>query len=434
MLALAFMAVAYAINSIFKIQSKMKKPIPFLLFCALLFFTRCEKADIEGPGPVEVINCDENAETCQVAASNTDFGFNLFQELHKESPDKNIFISPMSVATALSMTVNGAKGQTREDMMATLEQNGLSLDQVNDGFKDLLRFLPLLDPEVEMKLANSIWYRQGFPAKEDFLATNRDHFGGKVEEVDFADPATRDAINGWVKENTNGLIQTILDQNIPPDVVMYLINTIYFKGAWTHPFDPELTTEEDFKLEDGTTVPVEMMKYLEPVFPYLEREQFQAADIPYGDSVFTMTVFLPKEGYTVDDVIRELNQENWRAWSAEFRDSEMLFNLPSFKMEYKQNLNKVLSALGMSIAFGGQADFTGIADASLYIDEVMHKAFIEVNEEGTEAGAATSVGIVETSMPLIPVMVMDRPFVFLIRDIQSNSVLFIGKMMNPNQS
>lgn len=415
----------------------MKKIIPLFLLGALLLFSQCNKDDdpIKGPGIVAGLDCQANEQACEVSAANTEFGFNLFRELHEDAPDKNIFISPLSVATALSMTVNGAEGQTRADMMATLEQNGLNLDQVNEGFRQLLTLLPALDPEVQLLLANSIWYRQGFPAKENFLGTNRDYYDSEVAELNFADPQARVTINDWVNDNTNGLIESIVDGPIASNVVMYLINAVYFKGAWRYPFDPDLTYPAEFQLDNGTTTEVDMMNFGQDTLPYFENELFQAIDLAYADSAFTMSIFLPQPGHTVDEIISQLNNTNWEQWTQSFVNQELFFHLPRFKMKYEESLVKVLTDMGMGIAFApGLADFTGIADASLNIDEVKHKAVIEVNEEGSEAAAVTSVVIVETSLPLIPVMYVNRPFVFAIRDAQANGILFIGKMMDPNEN
>lgn len=387
--------------------------------------------DTIDPVPTTTIDCNETPEACDITESNNAFGFKLFQTLHNDAPEDNIFLSPLSVATALSMTVNGAKGQTKEDMMATLQQNDISLEAVNDGFLQLLSLLPGLDPQVEVMLANSIWYRENFAVRQSFLDTNDEHYDSEVAALDFANPAARDIINNWVKDNTNGLIETIIDEPISPNVVMYLINAIYFKGAWRYEFDPEQTTPTSFNLADGSNIEVDMMSYGETTLNYFETATFQAADLPYGDSIYTMSVLLPKEGYEVDDIIAQLSNTSWEQWSESYVYQDMFFAMPRFEMEYEESLVKALSSMGMSIAFGGGCDLTGIADADLAIDEVKHKSFIEVNEEGTEAAAVTSVVIVETSVPQIPAMILDSPFVFVIRENQSNNVLFIGKMMNP---
>jgi serine protease inhibitor len=411
----------------------MQKVIPLLLLF-VLSLAACELSRDE-PAPFDnpLIDCNETPEACNITRSNNAFGFKLFQALHNEAQEDNIFISPLSVATALSMTVNGAKGQTRADMMAALEQTGMDIAEVNDGFKQLLLLLPSLDPEVQVQLANSIWYRLGFEARQEFLDTNAEHFSSEIAALDFSNPAARETINAWVNDNTNGLIESIIDQPIAGDVVMYLINAIYFKGTWLYEFDPELTFDAAFKLQDGSTTDVEMMSYGETLLNYFETETFQAADLPYGDSIYTMSVLLPRPGNSVDDIVAQLNNTSWNQWADSYAYQEMYFSMPKFEMEYKESLVKVLSQLGMGIAFSSACDLTGIADASLMIDDVVHKSFIEVNEAGTEAAAVTAVVIIETSAPQIPSMSLDRPFVFVIRENQANSVLFIGKMMNPNE-
>jgi serpin B len=393
----------------------------------------CESSiDIPAPNPSVNIDCEATPEACNITKSNNAFGFKLFQALHQDQADENIFISPLSVATALSMTLNGARGQTKTDMMATLEQQDIDIEAVNDGFKQLLQILPMLDPTVDIQLANSIWYRDNFAVRQSFLDANQEHYSSEVAALDFSDPAARDIINNWVKENTNGLIESIVDEPIGAAVVMYLINAIYFKGAWRYEFDPEKTSPATFRMADGTQTEVDMMSYGETMLNYFEQESFRAADLPYGDSTFTMSVLTPNTGHTVDDIIAQLNNANWEQWSNEYAYQEVFFSMPKFEMEYDQSLIKSLSSLGMGIAFGAGCDLTGIADADLAIDEVKHKSFIEVSETGTEAAAVTSVVIVETSAPLIPYMVLDEPFVFVIRENQSNNVLFIGKIMNPN--
>lgn len=412
----------------------MKKAILFFLLAAPWFFNACDSHSAnDTPDPNPAIDCTENPEACSLTLSNNTFGFKLFQEIQKEEADKNIFISPTSVATALSMTLNGANGQTRADMMATLEQSGMTLEQVNAGFQQLLTLLPTLDPEVQLQLANSIWYRQGFPVRQEFLNANQEFYNSEVAGLNFADPAAKDIINGWVKDNTNNLIESVINGEIEPDVVMYLINAIYFKGTWLHEFDPEDTYTTDFHLEGGSTTEVEMMNMGQTYFPYFANETFQGVDLAYGDSVYSMTILLPNPGHTVAEIISQLNADTWEQWSQSFEYSELFFGMPKFKMEYEKSLIKPLTNLGMGIAFGPGADFTNIAEADLLIDEVLHKSFVEVNEQGTEAAAVTVVVIVETSVPQIPTFIANRPFVFIIRENQSNSVLFIGKMMNPNQ-
>ncbi|HMQ48319.1 MAG TPA: serpin family protein [Saprospiraceae bacterium] len=412
----------------------MKNFSLFLLLSCTILFSQCQQADDNEPAPFDnaALDCNEQLDACEVNAASTAFGLNIFRELHKEDPDNNIFISPLSISTALSMTVNGAAGDTRSAMMQVLEQQNIDLNAVNQGYQQLLALLPQLDESVILQLANSIWYKQGFQVRQPFLDTNETYYSSEVAALDFSDPSSVDVINGWVSDQTNGLIDNVLN-SIPSDVVMYLINAIYFKGAWLHEFDPEETIPYPFQLQDGSTTEIEMMGLGQRVLPYLETEHFQAVDLAYGDSIFTMSLILPKPDVSMDAVVEELKAENWQSWAQSFSNREILFGMPKFTLEYKESLRKVLTTMGMGIAFGdGNTDFSNIAQADLLIDDVIHQSFLEVNEAGTEAAAVTVVVIVETSVPLLPTVVLDRPFLFVIRENQGNGILFIGKLMNPN--
>lgn len=411
----------------------MKKFL-FLLLGFSLLQIQCERGGAEAPTAKTKLNCGDLPELCAVTQAHTDFGLSVFQAVNREADElDNLFLSPFSISTALTMTTNGARGQTLTDMMSTLKIGDMDLNAVNTAYQQLLQKLPELDEHVQLQVANSIWHRLGFPIKQSFLDMNINHFQSLVNAADFSDPATVDLINAWVNEHTNGLIQSIVD-DIPPEMVMYLINAIYFKGEWTRPFDPENTRASDFTREDGSKVNTNLMSYGETILPFFQNEQMMMADLPYGDSVFTMTVLLPKEGYRVDELIDGLSLTNWENWTSQLKDAKLHFAMPKFKITYEKELKPFLKQLGMDIAFSpGQADFTNIADAELYIDGVMHKAFVEVNEEGTEAAAVTSVSVGVTSVPSYPYMILDRPFVFVIRENQTNEILFLGKLADPSK-
>jgi serine protease inhibitor len=409
----------------------MKNLFLITLSGILLLFTQCtSEPAVNLPTELD-FDCADNAAVCTLTNDNNQFGFDIFRKLHEEEPDDNIFISPLSISTALSMTLNGAKGQTFADMKNAMQIPDWDIAQLNEAYKLLLEVLPQLDNDVKMELANSIWYRTGFNVRQDFLDVNSSYYGSQVQDLDFSNPTAKDIINAWVNENTHGKIESIVDQ-IGGDVVMYLINAIYFKGAWLHEFDPDNTSEQPFYLADGSQVMVDMMSYGQTTLPFFQTENFMAADLAYGDSIFSMSIFLPKGNYPIGELVNDLESADWNTWVQNFEDTEMFFSMPKFKMEYEKKLNRPLSDLGMSVAFTDFADFSGInGTGGLRIDEVRHKSFVEVNEEGTEAAAVTSVVIVETSVPLIPDFRADKPFLFVIRDKKTNSVLFIGKMMNP---
>ena len=411
----------------------MKKIIYILLSFAFLL-AQCERESISTPTSKSRLECNNPVGLCDVTEAHTDFGIAVFQKLNEHSEGgENLFISPFSIATALTMTANGARGQTETEIVSTLKIETMDMETVNEAYKQLLDILPVLDVSVQLQLANSIWYEQGFPVKQPFLDVNASYFQSQLNAADFSDPTTVNLINNWVSEHTNGLIDSIVD-DIPPEVIMYLINTIYFKGDWTRPFDPEKTLPADFTRNDGTKVTTDMMSYGETTLPFFQNEELMMADLPYGDSVFTMTVLLPQEGYRVDELIDGLTLPNWETWTSQLKDTKMYFAMPKFKFAYQKELKPMLQQLGMTIPFtAGEANFSDIADADLYIDGVLHKAFVEVNEEGTEAAAVTSVSIGVTSVPNYPRMTMDRPFVFVIRENQTNEILFIGKLADPTK-
>ncbi len=408
----------------------MKYPSLLLILILAGLAMACNQEDDANFPPV--IDCEE--ENCILPPRNTAFGLAMLQKLQEAQPDENIFISPFSISNALSMTLNGAAGQTQSEMLAALAYDGLTPQTVNEEFKVLLESLPILDNEVDFLPANSIWYKQGFSVRPDFLDVNADYYQAEVSDLDFTDPASVGVINNWVADNTNDLIQSIL-QTIPANAVMYLVNAVYFKGNWQQSFDPEHTEEAPFLLADGSTENVEMMRYDgKIVLPYLATESFQAVDLAYGDSIFSMTVFLPKENTGLDELVDQLSLENWQDWTASLQPQEIYFAMPRFTLKYEKMLNDALIGLGMERAFSREADFSNInPDAPLQISAVRHKSFIEVNEVGTEAAAVTSVEIVfNTSVDPTPSVRLDRPFLFAIRENKTGSLLFLGKMMNPN--
>ncbi|NEP59760.1 MAG: serpin family protein [Symploca sp. SIO2G7] len=365
--------------------------------------------------------------------ANTKFGFKLFSEILKQEKDKNIFISPTSVAIALAMTYNGASGETQQAMAEALELQQLSLEDINQANNLLQTSLATADPDVQLSIANSLWAKQDVPFKSEFLQTNQQFYGGKVTELDFASPEAPKVINSWVKENTNGKIEQIVEQ-LQPDDVLFLINAIYFKGNWSEQFDKSKTTERPFYLTDGTTKQHPMMSQVGN-YRYTENDSFQAISLPYGRGRLSLYVFLPREQTNLQAFQQQLTPENWQQWINQFQMRDGEIQLPRFRFDYDIQLNNALKALGMETAFtASQADFSNMTSVPVKIDEVKHKTFVEVNEEGTEAAAATSVGIAVTSavIPKSPFqMVVDRPFFVAIRDNQTRTVLFMGSVVEP---
>lgn len=370
-----------------------------------------------------------------VVEANTQFGFNLFNDIRKTEQNKNIFISPFSISVALAMTLNGASGETEQAMTNALQLQGLDAEAINVGYAGLRQTLQTSDPKVILTIANSLWARQDVPFKQDFLQRNTQFFGAEVSTLDFTDPNTLTTINQWVNTNTNGKIPKILDE-INPAAVLFLINAIYFKGSWQTEFEPSQTRDGTFHLATGGEKQVPMMTRTGD-YRYYENyeENFQAISLPYGDGRISMYIFLPNRASGLNAFLENLNAENWENWISQFREQEVFLSMPKFKLEYEKTLNNPLQSLGMGIAFApGGADFSRMADLetlgrNLYIGEVLHKAVVEVNEEGTEAAAVTSVEVRVTSAP--PAFIADRPFFFAIRDNETKTVLFMGTVVDP---
>lgn len=369
----------------------------------------------------------------ELVAANTRFGFKLFSEVLKQNQNQNVFVSPSSVAIALAMVYNGANGTTKAAIAKALELNGITLAELNKANADLQALLQNPDPKVQLAIANSLWARQDVPLKPDFLQRNQQFYGAEINNLNFNDPQAIRIINGWVKENTRGKIEEIVDSIDPMDV-LFLINAIYFKGDWTQPFDKTLTADRPFFRADGSQKSHPMMSQ-QGDFRYLETEQFQAVSLPYGEGRrMSMYILLPKKATPITDLYQKLTAENWQQWVTRFRSRPGSVQIPRFKLEYEIELRRALSALGMADAFdASKANFSGMSDLQTHIDQVRHKTFVEVNEEGTEAAAVTSIGIRATSAIVDEpfTMVVDRPFFCAIRDNQSGSVLFMGAIVDP---
>ncbi|MCK6558167.1 serpin family protein [candidate division KSB1 bacterium] len=364
----------------------------------------------------------------KLVVSGNRFGLQLFREVVQQRPGENLFLSPLSVAMALGMTLNGANGETYEAMQNTLELAGLSQEEINQSYQSLIALLMQLDPRVEFQIANSIWHRQEMAFEPEFLKRNQTYFNARVSGVDFSAPATLNLINTWVSDNTHGRIPKIIDE-IKPEHVMFLINAIYFKGKWTYQFDPANTRDDWFITANGAQQPCRMMHQKAGV-RYAQHPTLQAVDLPYGDAGFSMTILLPNPGISLDSLISALNAETWAEWMNGFAERELMIAMPKFTMTFDITLNRALQSLGMGVAFTERADFSQMCKSQrLLISEVKHKTFVEVNEEGTEAAAVTSVGIGVVSAP--PQFRIDRPFLFAIRDSHSQTILFIGKMEYP---
>jgi serine protease inhibitor len=371
----------------------------------------------------------------QLVAANAQFAFKLFAELTKSNIEQNVFISPTSVALALAMVYNGARGETARAIARTLELGEIDLDAFNRANAALIESLRAFDPHVTLAIANSLWAQQGITFAPDFLNRNQEFYRAEIATLDFGDTQAAATINEWVKRNTSGKIEKMIDQ-IDRSAIMFLLNAIYFKGRWAKPFDPRRSREMPFTLLGGQQKQLPMMAQTGK-FDYYAIQGFQAISLPYGAGRASMYIFLPEQRSSLRAFRRELSHKSWGAWLRHFRQAEGTIVLPRFKLAYEATLNDALKTQGMGIAFDARrADFSGmIADRkpSPNIDEVKHKTFVEVNEEGTEAAAVTSIGMVRLAMA--PQrnfsMIVDRPFFCAIRDNQTGALLFMGAIIDP---
>jgi serpin B len=371
----------------------------------------------------------------QVVEASNDFAFDIFKRLSQD--EDHLFISPFSISTALAMTANGAAGDTRAAIKTAIHLPGLSDEEMNQAYSDLADFLLHLDDQVIIELANSSWYRQDLTIREAFKSILLEYYDAEILAADFSNPATKDIINGWIEEKTHDRIKDMIDQ-IPADVVMYLINAIYFKADWKYQFDESKTMPSDFFLENGGSVRTDMMYSKGVKVNYYYNNEALFVEIPYSRGQFHMTIIMPQHDQTVQQIIDNTTAQQFRDYSLAADTATVALYLPKFKMEYKTLLNDVLSEMGMGIAFGAGADLSNlfVQALDLLISRVIHQSFIDVNEKGSEAAAATVVEIIETSVnPGDPpsVISINKPFAFYITEKHSNTVLFAGKMTNPSK-
>jgi len=369
-----------------------------------------------------------------LVSADTGFAFGLLKELVKEQPANNVFISPYSISTLLQMVCNGAAGSTRDQMAQVLGTTRLEPAALNQAFKDLDASVRSAQTNVALNIANAIWYSAGIEVKPAFASLNKEFYGATMDALDFADPRAAGIVNAWAEKNTAGRIKNIVPGRLPGDTRMLLANAIYFKGSWDRKFDPKATQERPFHLTTGGQKPIPMMQQ-SGEFEYQQGNGFQALRLPYAGRRLGMYVLLPEPASNVNTLLATLTDQVWQnQLLRQLRRRKGTIVLPRFKLEYGAELKPSLQAMGMTLPFGRTADFSGMSPSPLYLSAVKHKSFVEVNEEGTEAAAAT-VGIMSLAVmrPVTPPfeMVVDRPFLFVIADNLTRAILFIGVVFEP---
>ncbi|HKJ68347.1 MAG TPA: serpin family protein [bacterium] len=368
------------------------------------------------------------------------FGFTLFRELDKHHPGDNLVFSPLSVSMCLGMMLNGAAGETFQAMRQTLGFEELIPGEINTSYRNLLDQIHSADTGVDLHLANALWidttfFQGAWQIKENFLNTCQSCFDAEVHELNFHQPEAIEMINHWFTQQTDGELTGTLDE-IKGTEVMFITNALYFLARWTHPFDPFVTRKAPFYLQDGGTMQCAMMHALED-FLYYETQTCQIVDLPYGDGYFCMTILLPKAGTSTHTLIDEMTAEQWHHWTDALMDYHVALYVPRFQINQNTSLTDPLSGLGMDIAFDyKQADFSNLCsrcNCMFSISRVLHQTVLRVNEEGTLAASGTIGGYRYIGARDVwdVSMIINRPFVCVIRERSTNTILFLAKVMMP---
>ncbi|HOZ84381.1 MAG TPA: serpin family protein [Niabella sp.] len=410
-----------------------------LLFIASLFLLTtlaqsCKKSNGDGEDKRLQSNIQNPiAVALPVANAFTDFSFSFFKTLQEEQPTTdNIFVSPLSLHIALGMLVNGAEAETKAEIMKALKSDHLSQNELNKAYQTLLEELPKADPLVKLAIANAIFYRNGFSVETPFLAAMKNTFNAKIEGLPF-DQSSLTIINKWASDNTQGKIPKVLDE-IDPDLLMLIMNALYFKGDWRSKFDKNVTKDQPFYFEGGGQKTVRMMNQKD-TFRIASGAGFDALQMPYGNSQFTATFILPKEGKFISNILNDFTMENWMQLQNSLYVRSIEVQIPKFKLEQEFKLNNTLQKMGMVAAFKTNATFDGIGKIKpLFVGFVKQNTFAAVDEVGTEAAAVTTIGMVTTSLPVEPPQfICNKPFGIIISEKTSNTILFMGRIMNPTE-
>lgn len=377
----------------------------------------------------------ESTDRVQMIDNNA-FALDLYSQLRQQSG--NLFLSPESISTALAMTYIGAQGETAAEMAKTLHFTVPS-DQLGEAMGATLRDLNATHTGYQLRVANALWAQQGYPIVDGFLMSTEKNYGAALDRVDFkaAPEAARQTINQWVEQKTEDKIKDLIGPDVlHPQTKLVLTNAIYFKGDWETQFDKAQTKDEDFHVSPSQTVKTPLM-HREGSFNYFDGSTFQALEIPYKSRELSMIVLLPNDDAGLPALEQSLTASRAKQWLSQLRaEPKVVLTLPKFKFTRQFQLSKTLAAMGMPQAFDARADFSGInPKRELYLSDVIHKAFVDVNEEGTEAAAATAVVVTRAMIAMRPkppiVFRADHPFLFLIRDNRSGAILFMGRVSNP---
>lgn len=427
------------------VKSVAGATVLLVLFCA--FFAGCtgtqdtEPGQIVTPAPTEeAIETDTAAES--VVDANNLFAFDIYKKIASEnSDDENLFLSPFSISSALAITYEGADGET-EDEIKSVFHFPEDIESLREGFLDINKGINAGDPEYELEIANALWAEQTYKFLEDYISTAEKYYSAETKNLDFINQPeeSRVTINEWVEDKTNERIKDLIPQGmIDPMTRLVITNAIFFKGTWVLQFDENKTSAADFVTPSGEIVKVDMMQRTDEdaVYDYVETDELQLLKMPYdheNGKELSMVIILPNED-DLQTVENSLNSSKLKELENSVESKQVKVYFPKFKLETEYQLSDALREMGMPTAFSGSADFSGMdGTTDLFISDVVHKAFVEVNEEGTEAAAATGVVMKLTSVveeEPVPVFRADHPFIFIIQDNETGNILFIGRISNP---
>jgi serine protease inhibitor len=376
----------------------------------------------------------------RVSSATDDFGFRLLRALARD-PKQNTIISPLGVATLFAMAYNGAAGATKTEMAKTLGLGSLSDDDINRANYYLMQILAKADPAVQPEIANAVWVQKDYPLNPDFRTVCQSFYGARAANLDFVGDPKGAAlkINSWVDKYTHHRIPVLIKE-VDSNTRLMLTDAVHFKGGWTSKFRKSETQPRPFHLLSGESRDTAMMEETMD-FRYLENKDFQAIRLPYGNGRYAMYVFLPRKTAGLPDFLNSLDQKHWKQWTRQFAPRATKIVLPKFETTYRGQLNDALNEMGMKLAFdGSRADFSRIPlkptpGNALYISKVEHKTWVKVDEEGTEAAAATSIEFeLLAAIGTSNVMKVDHPFFFAVAEQQSGALLFAGVVMDPTLS
>ena len=407
----------------------MKKQILFIIAAAAaMIFVSCDRAELEARrNPYKSLNLTTKSAEF-VGKGNSTFTFEFIDRVNSAAGG-SYFVSPLSLQFLLGMTLNGAQGETAGEICDVLGYGAGETDAVNDYAQEMLKQLPGLDKKTKLTIANAIFADKAYPLLPTYESALQQHYAAEVENLDFSDgPATLKRINDWCSNNTNGLFKNILDK-VDPEVQAYLLNAMYFKSQWAEKFEKKNTSAKDFYVGTCEPIPVQMMKQVKK-FDYSENESFQAVRLPYGNGAYSMVVLLPMAGRSDKDITAFLKQTDWNVFLRQMDLREVDLWLPKFETTYHIDLEEMLAAMGMPLAFNpAAADFSAMAQPSPYLSAVTQDAIVKVDEEGTEAAVVSKAHFGKaTAAPFDrAVFHADHPFLYLITEKSTGAVLFAGR-------